>query len=308
VSAESKNDQLKDLQVAIVGMGLMGGSLAMALKPHVKSIIAIDANPQILELAMEKGLVIDATGDLASGIQSADLIVLATPVNTIIDLLIQIPIVKADGCMIIDFGSTKRAICETMNQMPDRFDTIGGHPLCGKEVSGLLEAQADLFEHHSFVLCTNDRTSHLLELVAKQIIGLIGAYPVFLTPSEHDAIVSATSHLPYVVSALLFSQVSSRAEALTWDVSASGFRDSTRLAGSNPDMMSDILRSNRDQVIIQINEYQSKLARFKEILELRDDAALNSLLVNVQNNHRLYRRYLSSKDDKGSITDDEDVY
>jgi len=301
VSAELKNNRLRDLQVAIVGLGLMGGSLAMALKPHVKSIVAIDANPQTLKLALEKGLVIDATRDMASGIQRADLLILATPVNTIIDLLNQIPSLKSNGCMIIDIGSTKRTICEAMNRLPDRFAAIGGHPLCGKEVSGFHEAQADLFKKHSFILCANDRTDKEIEVVATQIIRLIGAHPVFLTPDEHDAIVAATSHLPYVVSAMLFSHVSSQAKELYWDISASGFKDSTRLAGSSPDMVSDILTSNRDQVIIQIKDYQKILTRFLKILELQDDKALSSLLQTIQKNHQLYRGYLSSKDDKEII-------
>jgi prephenate dehydrogenase len=200
--------------------------------------------------------------------------------------------------MIIDFGSTKRAICETMDQLPDRFDAIGGHPLCGKEVSGFQVAQADLFEKHSFVLCPGDRSSQRVGSVAQNIIDVIGAYPVFLSPIEHDAIVSATSHLPYVVSTILFSHVSSQATDSYWDVSASGFRDSTRLAGSSPEMMLDILRSNRDQVMMQIVEYQKVLSRFKDLLESQDDAVLSSMLNNVQRKHQLYRQYLYSKEDK----------
>ena len=296
--AEQKNDQIKDLRVVIIGLGLMGGSLAMALKPFVKSIIAVDTNLQTLETAKELGLVIEATSDLASGIRKADLLVLSTPVNTIINLLNQIPSVKADGCMIIDFGSTKRAICETMDQLPDRFGAIGGHPLCGKEVSGLNEAQADLFKNRSFVLCPGDRSSKEVESIAVQVIDAIGAYPVFLTPTKHDAIVSATSHLPYVVSTILFSLVSSQATESHWNVSASGFKDSTRLAGSDPTMMADILRSNRDQVIVQIAEYQIELARFKELLESQDDAALSKMLDNIQKRHQHYRQYLSAKEVK----------
>lgn len=308
MSAKSKNDRLKDLRVAIIGMGLMGGSLAMALKPHVKSIIAIDNNFQTLEKAKEQGLVIEATSNLASGIRRADLLVLSTPVNTIIDLLNQIPSVKAEGCMIIDFGSTKRAICETMDQLPDRFDAIGGHPLCGKEVSGLEEAQADLFKKRSFVLCPGDRSTRQVALVAKQLIYAVGAFPVLLTPTEHDVIVSATSHLPYVVSTILFSHVSSQAKESHWDVSASGFKDTTRLAGSSSKMMLDILRSNRDQVIIQIAEYQRLLGGFKDILESQDDVALFSILDNVQREYQYYRQYLSSKEVKGITARNEEMY
>ena len=151
-------ENLSELHITIVGLGLMGGSLAKALRPHVGTITAIDRNRKTLQMALNQGLV-DAVDTKLTGASDSDLLVLATPIRVIIDVLERLPRIAPTGCAVLDLGSTKRSILEGMDALPQQFDTVGGHPMCGREVSGLEAARANLFFGQTFILCRSRRTS-----------------------------------------------------------------------------------------------------------------------------------------------------
>jgi len=266
----------------------MGGSLARALRPFLTHLSVVDANPATLAAA--RTLADKVTADLAEGVQRAELIILATPVRVILKLLAQLPVVRPDGCLVLDLGSTKAAISRAMEALPPPFQAIGGHPMCGKETSGFAAAAPDLFQGQTFVLCRNGRTSSDIEQVARAIIDRIGARPLLLSPEKHDRLVAATSHLPYLVSAVLMRTVAGQADDQLWPVSASGFRDTTRLASSDPQMMLDILLTNRMEAIDQVDKLQGQLITLKRLLLQGDEAAIAGWLAETQQQHTTYRK------------------
>lgn len=289
---------LSSLQVTIAGLGLMGGSLALALRPHVRRVVATDADPAVLTLAQERQMVDAAFTDLAAGVQGADLVVLATPVRTILAMLEQLPALRPDGCLLLDLGSTKAAICQAMAHLPAGFSALGGHPLCGKETAGLAAADATLFQGQTFVLCppAGDRpVQPSVEAVALEMVAAIGARPVFMIPAAHDQIVALTSHLPYLLAALLIQQaaVGAAADQRVWPVSATGLRGVVRLAGTDPQMIADILLTNRPAILEHLHSFGQSLAGLVALLEQEDEAALLRWLAGRQAEYNLYRQHKS---------------
>ena len=230
------------------------------------------------------------TADLAAGAHDADLIILATPVRTILRLLAQLPAVRPDGCLLMDLGSTKATICRAMAALPPSFQAIGGHPMCGREMTGFGAATADLYRGHIFVLCRNGRTTSDVELVANEIIGRLGAVPLLLSPQAHDEMVAATSHLPYLISAVLTQTVAAQNDKQLWQVSASGFRDMSRLSGSDPQMILDILLTNRTAVIEQIDAYQGQLIKLKQLLLRGEEKGLADWLAQTRRSLEDYKK------------------
>lgn len=277
-------------KICIVGLGLMGGSLAKALKGHTRQLIGVDRHAATRQAALTAGTVDTVTSSLSAGVKTADLVILATPVHTILHILTELPRLQPDGCLLIDLGSTKEEICTAMSALPDSFSAIGGHPMCGKETAGYHAADADLFQGQTFILSRNARTNHQIEEISLALINQIGAKPLFLSANEHDQLVAVASHLPYLISAALMNRAAHMKDERVWPVSASGFRDTTRLAGSDPRMMLDILLTNREAVLAQLTQYQTDMEILSNLLSDNDEAALASWLEEAQKAHIAYRR------------------
>lgn len=283
---------LSSMRVTIVGLGMMGGSLAMALRPHVAHLTAVDVDEATREMALDTDLVDRATVDLEGGVRDADLLILAVPVGSIISILGQVPALRPDGCLVLDLGSTKGAICRAMGRLPQSFEALGGHPMCGKEVSGLRAAEADLYREQTFVLCRTRRTTPRAEAVCRAVVESVGATPLFLEPADHDRLVAVVSHLPYFVASLLMQRAAeaAREDARIWPVSASGFRDTSRLSGSGPEMFLDIVRTNREAILEQLYAYRGQLQEVIHLLQEGDDEAVRSWMAARHEEHQAYRR------------------
>jgi prephenate dehydrogenase len=283
------------LRIAIVGFGLMGGSLGLALRPFAAELVAVDANPDSLQAALAAGAVDRTSTNLAGGVAGVDLIVLAAPVRAILQVLEQLPQIRPDGCLIMDLGSTKQEICERMAALPAVFQSIGGHPMCGKESPGFAQADRSLYHDRIFVLCRHQRTTPLIEQIALEVVSLVGGRPLFLPPALHDQLVSLTSHLPYLAAALLMRQAATAAadEPHLWPVSASGFRDSSRLAGSSPQVMGDILHTNRAAVLGQLRLYQQSLAELVALLETGSETEVANWLAAARQAYQTYKESTS---------------
>jgi prephenate dehydrogenase len=283
---------LPPLRITIAGLGLMGGSLALALRPYTPHLTAVDPDPTTRQTALSQGLVDAATDNLAEGIKAADLLILAAPVRAILAQLAELPGCKPDGCLLLDLGSTKQAICQAMSALPPSFQAIGGHPMCGRETSGLSAATADLYHTKTFILCPTARTTPAVEQIALELVTAIGSRPLWLDPAEHDQMVAAVSHLPYLLSAAFMQQAAAlaRIDQRLWPVSASGFRDTARLAGSNPAVMLDILLTNRAAVLSQLEQYQQKLAMIAALLQAGDETAARDWLEAAQADYNHYRQ------------------
>ena len=284
-------------RVAIVGLGLMGGSLALALHGRVAHLTAIERHAATRQYALHHHMVDAITDNLALGVQEADLIILATPVRTILHLLAELPALRPEGCAVLDLGSTKAEIEQAMEAMPPTWRAMGGHPMCGKEVAGVEAAEASLFQDKTFILCPNGRTDAAMSDMAQALVTAVGARPLFLPAAQHDHMVAAISHLPYLAASVLMRVTAEQATAdgRLWQVSASGFRDTSRLAGSDPAMLRDILLTNREAVLAQLGEYQGQLAAVAELIAQGDETTLAAWLQARQAEYAAYRRakYLS---------------
>jgi len=283
-------------RICVVGLGLMGGSLALALRLARRLAIpqrpfhltVVDKNPQARAAAAR--IADSVSDDLALGVEKADLVVLATPVRTIVNLLDQLPTLRPDGCMVLDLGSSKTDICQAMDNLPDTFQAIGGHPMCGREVAGFGAATPDLFRDQTFVLCPTQRTTARLEAIVQQLVTDLGANPVVLPPALHDSMVAVVSHLPYMVAAILMRNAAQLGDARLWPVSSSGFRDTSRVSGTDPQMMLDILLTNKTAVLQQIAQYQTQLADVAALIEAHDEAQLLAWLNETQQAYWTYRQ------------------
>lgn len=266
----------------------MGGSLALALRPHIQHLTLVDHDPSTLENAAP--LADTVTTDFAAGVRECDLVILATPVRVILDLLPRLPQARPQGCFVLDMGSTKQAIGAAMNQLPPTFATLGGHPMCGKTQGGFLAADPDLYRGRIFVLCPTEHTTPDLLAIAQQLVAWIGGRPILLPAEAHDAIVAATSHLPYLVAANLMGVVAAAAASnpSVYPVSANGLWDSTRLAASDPAMMLDILLTNQTEVVPRLDEAIAGLQQVRQLLTEQDAAALHHWLRQRQQERQTY--------------------
>lgn len=281
---------LQQTRVGIIGLGLMGGSLALALRGQVAHVLGVERQALTRQLALRDGIVDEAIEHLTPDVSPVDLLILATPVRAILQTLNDLPALRPAGGNVLDLGSTKRAVTTAMGALPASFAALGGHPMCGKETSGLLAATADLYRGQLFILCRTARTTPVIEAVAAELIAAIGARPIFLDAAEHDRMVAAVSHLPYLISATLMRLV---AEENQWTISASGFRDTARLAGTNPQMMIDIMLTNRDAILSLLQDYEAGLAGLRRLLELEDEPGLIEWMAAAQVRYAAYRRFRS---------------
>ena len=285
-------DSLQGKTVTIVGLGLMGGSLALALRDCSVRLVAVEPDAATRERALAQGLVDNATADLASGVSGADLVVLAAPVGAILDLLPAVAAACPDSCTILDLGSTKGAVVAAMDRLPAGTQAVGGHPMCGKEMAGLAAAEADLYVGQTFFLCRSARTSPEAEAMAEALVAAAGAQPWWIEPEEHDRLVALVSHMPYFAAAALMAEAAAVATAgeQVWRAAAGGFRDTSRLAGSEPRMIGDIARTNRAAILEALRSYQSRVGEVIALLESDDDGALSAWLAARQREHAEYRQ------------------
>jgi len=276
--------RLGDATVAIVGLGLMGGSLAGALRGRCATVVGVARHAETVQAALARGLVDRGTSDLEAGVRRADVVVLATPVRVILRLLAEIGPLLPDGCLLMDVGSTKAHIVAEMARLPDHVQPLGGHPMCGKEVSGIETADASLYRGHTFVLTPLPRTSEAALALGRALVEAAGARPLVLEAQRHDRLVATISHLPYLLACGLVGTAESVAAAdpAVWEVAASGFRDTSRLAASDVTMMLDILLTNREAVLEALGICRTRLRDLAHLLEAADEERLHAALTAVR--------------------------
>jgi prephenate dehydrogenase len=263
--------------VAIYGVGLMGASLALALRGFGSKIIGIDPDTRIHSEALNRGIVDEIftySPDPTSLSQQADLIILAAPVTANLEIIKTLGDNHITPAVVMDLSSTKREICDAMGSLAPRFDPIGGHPMCGKESSSLESAEAGLFKGATFALTPIPRTTKRARQLASNLVKYIGSKEFWIDADTHDQIVAATSHLPYILASSLAGITPGEFSPLV----GPGFVSTSRLAGSDIKMMHDILKTNRQNILNVINNYQRQLSAFKIALESQDDRVLENLM------------------------------
>jgi prephenate dehydrogenase len=266
--------RLQDSRIAIVGLGLMGGSLALALQGKCAVLYGIDSDRATLELALDQHIVDQADHDPSRLLPQADLIILATPVSIIIDFLQQLPTFTEKPCIILDLGSTKKNILQVMSTLPHNFDPVGGHPICGKEKLGLENADVHLYQGAPFVVTALERTTERARSAIKQMISILGAHQIDMTAEEHDRILASTSHLPFLISSALALSTPQQFAPLV----GTGFKSTSRLAGTPSQMTMGILQSNRENILNAIQAFRSSLHQMESALQHENYIQLELLL------------------------------
>lgn len=264
--------------VAIIGVGLIGGSFALALRRagFRGRIIGVSSAP-VVAAALDRG-VVDEALPLAEAAARADLVYLAQPIGRILDTLRRLDPVIREDALVTDAGSTKREIVATASMHLRRCRFLGGHPMAGKETRGIEEADAALFEGRTYVLTPQvptDLDPDFVEWIAR-----IGAVPVILDPAEHDRVVALTSHLPQLASTAIAATVAEKAGDRL-EVSGPGLLDTTRLAMSSYDLWRDILATNAPEIERALNAYIGELEHIRDNLRTRslEDEFLNAALL-----------------------------
>ena len=278
---ETKKDTLSSSTVAILGLGLMGGSLALALRGHCRHLIAFDPDSSTVSKARELNIVLQVFEEPGEQLSKADVLILAAPVRAIISLIHELPRLHTGSPVVMDLGSTKTQIIEAMKTLPERFDPIGGHPMCGKEKSSLQYAQRELYMGAPFVLTPLERTSLRARRMAAQIVKTVGGVPLWKEYQTHDRWAAATSHLPYIIANSLAYTTQDEAAALI----GPGFRSTTRLAGSSTQMMMDILITNRSNIINNLQNFGNHLDLIQKCLIDEDYGSLERLLAQGTSNY-----------------------
>lgn len=267
--------------LAVVGLGLMGGSLALALRRYAGTITGVEMNPTAREYALAHGVVDVATDDLKAGVADADVVILAAPVRVILEMVTnRIGAYLRSNTLLLDIGSTKADICDAMGRLPIGIQAIGAHPMTGKESSGIESSEASLFQGRPFVLCASRRTTPATVARALSLATAVGALPIEMDAKRHDHVVAAISHLPYLISAALVATVAQQGEEdeAVWRLAAGGFRDTSRLAAQDLNMMGDILSTNTQAVATLLAVFRMKLAMIEASLIAQENGKLIELL------------------------------
>lgn len=276
--------KLQDSKIAIVGLGLMGGSLALALKGKCAGLYGIDSDQATVELALAKGIVDQADRNPANLLRQADIIILAIPVSAIIGFIQNLSSLLETPCIVFDLGSTKREILQAMSTLPENFDPIGGHPICGKEKHGIEHAEAALYLSAPLVVTALERTTSRAKSAFGQIVAAIGAKIVEMTAEEHDRILASTSHLPFLLSSAL--TLATPLDCIPFI--GPGFRSTSRLAGTSSQMTMGILQSNRENVLDAILAFRNSLDQIESALQSQDDIKLESILNRSRSAYQLF--------------------
>jgi len=269
--------------VAIVGVGLIGGSIGLALRKRemAEKVIGVGRRQVSLRIARRVGAVTNTTVDMAKGVAEADLVIVCTPVGRIVEDVRLAAKYCRRGTLITDAGSVKRSIVEALDEgLPNQCRFLGGHPLAGSEKSGAANASAELFQGRVAVITPTKRTLAEDFDLMEEFWQDLGSMVVQMSAEEHDRALAVTSHLPHVAAAALAATVPEKLFRLT----GTGLRDTTRLASSDPEMRLQILALNRDHVLTALEQYGAKLAAFHAALRDNDQAALKGFLTQAKKN------------------------
>lgn len=274
-------------EIAIIGLGLIGGSVGKALKsknPALR-IIGIDVKTEIIETAKQLAIIDDGTTSIQKGIQNAELIYLAVPVQVIPEVLSRmLPHLKKE-VIITDVCSTKENVVDIMKKsLPDTAHFVGGHPMAGSEKWGLEGVDELLFENAAYILTPDKLTdSHALTVV-EDLVKSLGAKIIYLSPEEHDKKVAAVSHLPHLIASTLMYTVGhlEAEKAGYFMLAAGGLRDTTRIAASNGELWSGILLQNEKAVLPLIKEFKKSLNQFERAIKKQKPKSLKKLLVQAR--------------------------
>ncbi len=274
-------------KLCIIGVGLIGGSFARALRDAklVKHITGCGRGIDNLEQALKLGVIDDYFIDIKQAVHDADLIFIATPVGSFSAVFRQLKGVVKEQTIITDAGSTKSSVIESAKQifgeLPANF--VPGHPIAGTENSGVAASFTTLYQQHRVILTPTKQTSEQALDTVSQLWRAIGAEVVLMDAHHHDSVLAATSHLPHLLAFSLVNTLTTLDEKQEiFDNAAGGFRDFTRIASSDPSMWQDICLANKDALIEHLDHFTADLQQLRLALEQNDAQFLKKVFVRAK--------------------------
>ena len=267
--------------VAVVGVGLIGGSVGLAAKARTatRRVVGIGRNPDTLARARALGAIDEFTTDLTAGVRSADVVVFCSPVDQIARQALQAAPAAMPGALFTDAGSTKANIVRDLDgKLPAHVRFVGAHPLAGSEKQGAEHARADLFDGRVCVLTPTMRTDGAAVERATLFWHALGCEVKKLTPEEHDLALANTSHLPHFVAALLAAGLPAKWRPFC----ATGFRDTTRLAAGDPGLWAAIAHENAPALALSLDQLAQRLAELRRAVADQDRDTITDLLTDAK--------------------------
>jgi prephenate dehydrogenase len=276
--------------VAIIGVGLIGGSVALALRKRelAAEIVGVGRDRGSLEQIRRQGVIRRGTTSLEEGVAAAEVVVVCTPVNRIPDDVRRVAEAAGPGVLVTDAGSTKRQVVEALERHPRAAGVfVGAHPLAGSERRGAAHASADLFQDKVCVLTPTHRTAPNPLRRARTFWASLGCKLVEMSPADHDEVLAHTSHLPHALAAALAASV-----PLEWQAMAAGaFRDGTRVAAADTSLWTAVFRDNRGPLLKALGHLQESLDTFKYALMTDDEDAIRRWWEEARRRRNLYNTH-----------------
>lgn len=286
------------MRVAVIGTGLVGGSLAAAFRrlPTVTEVVGADRDPAALATAVARGLVDRGADGAAAAALGADVVVLAVPVSALPQVAEEVGAVMVPGALLTDVASVKARLVPAMEEaVAPGVSVVGGHPMAGSHEGGAEHATADLFVGATYLLAPTSTTDPAAYERLHGLVAGIGARVIAVDPDRHDLLVAVTSHLPQLAATTLMNLAAERARdehAELLLLAAGGFRDATRVAASNPDLWLDICGENRAAIVEVLDDYGARIGALRSLLADADDEGLRAALAAA----RAARRSLPGKE------------
>ena len=279
------------MRVTIIGIGLIGGSMALTLKVRkfADTIIGVDANPQHAEKALALGLV-DEISDWKEAVDRSDVIIFATPIN-VTERMLPGVLERCGQHVVLDVGSTKKTLCDTIEDSPNRSRFVASHPMWGTEFSGPQAAICGAFDDKATVICDREKSAPDALEITESLYRTLGMNIIYMTSEEHDVHVAYVSHISHITSFALANTVleKEKEEDTIFGLASGGFESTVRLAKSNPGMWIPILMQNRDNILDVLNEHIAQLRKFKACLEKENYEYLSELINRANEIRRILK-------------------
>lgn len=280
------------VRVAIIGTGLIGASLGLALRAAgaVEEIVGHDADPAALATAHQRGAIHRAEDSVAGAVAGADVVWLAVPAAAIDAVAAQAAPAMRDGAILTDVASVKSRVVESLQRAaPTSVHLIGGHPMAGSHEGGAAHATAELFVGATYLLTPTTHTDPAAYRRLHGLVAALGARVLAVAPERHDLLVAVVSHLPQLAATTLMNLAADRARdehAGLLLLAAGGFRDATRVAASNPELWLDIARENRSAIVSVLDDYRERIGALRSVLATADDGSLARELAQARDARR----------------------
>lgn len=288
-------------KAVIVGVGLIGSSLARVLRQKglASRIVGVSRSAENRETALALGVADEMTDDVASAAENADVVFLCTPVGAVGSVMKRIAPVLKKGCIITDVGSVKTAVIEAVSpELPPEARFVPAHPVAGTEKSGPANGFAELFEGRWCILTPSDDADAEAVALVRQVWEAAGMKVEIMTPERHDTVMALVSHLPHLIAYTIVGTAADLEEQTKEDVikySAGGFRDFTRIAGSDPVMWRDIFLNNSDAVLDVLQRFSEDLTALQRAIRWKEGAKLEDLFRRTRN---IRRRVIEAHQDQ----------